>query len=40
MELEDSYENIGRRIMVLKEIGMPQEDQQSQLTWTFGALRV
>jgi hypothetical protein len=30
----------GEGIAALKEIGTPQEDQQSQLTWTLGALRV
>jgi hypothetical protein len=38
MELGDSYGRIGRRIATLKGIGTPQEDQQSQLTWTLGAL--
>jgi hypothetical protein len=26
-------------LQVLKAIGIPQEEQQSQLTWTLGALR-
>jgi hypothetical protein len=39
MELGDTYGRIGRRTVGLKEIGTPLEDQQSQLTWTLGALR-
>lgn len=29
----------GARIAASKGIGIPQEDQQSHLTWTVGALR-
>jgi hypothetical protein len=39
MELGDSYGRIGRRFQALKEIVIPQEDQQSQLTWPLRALR-
>jgi len=38
MELGESYKRIGERIVVLKRIGAPQEDQQSQLTWILEAL--
>ena len=40
MELGDSYRRIGGRIAAPKGIRTPQEDQQNQLTWTLGALRV
>ena len=40
MELGNSYGRIGGRIEALKGIGIPQEDQQGQLTWTLGVLRV
>jgi hypothetical protein len=40
MELGNSYVRIGGRIEALKGIGIPQEDQQGQLTWTLGVLRV
>jgi hypothetical protein len=39
MELGDSYGRIGGRIASPKEIGTPQKDQQSQLTWTLRVLR-
>jgi len=40
MEPGDWYGRIGgRRIVDPKGIGTLQEDQQSQLTWTLGALR-
>jgi len=39
MELEDFYGRVGIRIGGLKGIGTAQENQQSQLTWTFGAPR-
>jgi hypothetical protein len=37
MQLRDSYGRMGKKFR--KEIGTLQEDQQSQLTWTLGALR-
>jgi hypothetical protein len=40
MELGDCYGRIGGRIVAPKGIGTPQEDQQNQITWTLGALRV
>ena len=40
MELGDSYGRVGRRIAAPKGMETPQEDQQSQLTWILGALRV
>jgi hypothetical protein len=39
MELGDAYGRIGERTVGLKGIRTPQEDQQSQLAWTLGALR-
>jgi hypothetical protein len=39
MELGDSYGRIGGRIATPTGILTPQEDQQSQLTLTLGALR-
>jgi hypothetical protein len=39
MGLGDSYRRRGGRIAALKGIGTPQEDQQSQLTWTLRVLR-
>jgi hypothetical protein len=39
MELENTYERIGGRILVLKGIGTPWEDQQSQLTGNLGVLK-
>jgi hypothetical protein len=39
MELGNSYGRVEESIEGLKGIGMPQEDQQSQLTRTLGALR-
>jgi hypothetical protein len=38
MELGETYGKIGGRIAAPKGIGSPQEDQQSQLTWTLGDL--
>jgi hypothetical protein len=38
-ELGDFYGRIGLRIAAPTGIETPQEDQQSQLTWTLGALR-
>jgi hypothetical protein len=40
MSLEDTYRRTGGRIAASKGIGTPQEDLQSQLTWTLEALRV
>jgi hypothetical protein len=40
MELGDSYGWTGGRTAGLKGVGTPQEEQQSQLTWILGALRV
>jgi hypothetical protein len=39
MELGNTYGKIGGRIATWKGIGTPQEDKQSQLTWTLGLLR-
>ena len=39
MELGDTYGKTEGKIAGPKGIGTPQEDQQSQLTWTSGALR-
>jgi hypothetical protein len=39
MELGESYGRIGESISGPKWIGTPQEDQQSQLTWSLWALR-
>ena len=36
----EEEEGLGGRIVAPKGIGAPQEDQQSQLNWTLGALRV
>ena len=36
---ETLMEALGEGLKVLKWIGTPQEDQQSQLIWTQGALR-
>ena len=36
----ETYGKGGERIVVLEGIENPQEDQQSQLTWTLGALRI
>jgi hypothetical protein len=36
MELGDFYGRIGGRIAGLREIGTPQEDKLSKLTWTLG----
>jgi hypothetical protein len=38
-ELEKSSRRVGERIVGPKGIGTPQEDQNSQLTWTLGTLR-
>jgi hypothetical protein len=35
----ESCERVVGKIRDLEEIGIPQEDQQSQLTWTLGAIR-
>ena len=32
-------ENLGEQLRNLEQIGTPQEDQQSQLTWTLGGLQ-
>ena len=37
MELGNSYGRTGGRIAALKGIGTPQEDQQTQLTWTLAS---
>ena len=43
MERRDSYGRsgggVGVELRALKQIGTPWENQQSQLTWTLGALR-
>jgi hypothetical protein len=39
VELGDSYGKIRESIAAPKRIGTPKEDQQSQPTWTPGALR-
>ena len=39
MELGESYGRTGRRIVNLEQIGTPQKDTQSQLTWNHGACR-
>jgi hypothetical protein len=39
MEFGNTYGRTGGRIKVPMGIGTPQEDQQSQLTWTLGVLR-
>ena len=36
MNVEDSYEELGEGLKALQGMGIPQEDQQSQLTWTSG----
>jgi hypothetical protein len=36
MELGDTYGRIGGRTAAPKRIETPQEDYQSQLTWTLG----
>jgi hypothetical protein len=40
MELGDSYGRVRGKITAPKGIGTPQEDQQSQLTWTVEVLRI
>jgi hypothetical protein len=50
MELGNSYgrkcgriaapEGVPTITHIYSQIGIPQEDQQSQLTWTVGALRI
>jgi hypothetical protein len=40
MEFGASYERIRGKITGLEEIETPQEDEQSQVTWTVGDLRV
>lgn len=34
---ESLVEKLGEGLQDLKEIGLPQEDQQGQLSWTLGA---
>jgi 2-iminoacetate synthase ThiH len=38
--LETLMEELEEGLQALKGIGTPQEDQESQLTWILGALRV
>jgi hypothetical protein len=39
MELGDSYGRIREGLWAPNRIGTPQNNQQSQLTWTLGVLR-
>jgi hypothetical protein len=40
IDLGDSNGRIGERIAAPKRIGTPQKDQQNQVIWTLGTLRV
>jgi len=39
MEIREAVEELREVLRDMKRIGSPQDDQQSQHTWTFGAPR-